>query len=106
MGLDWREGMAVRVNEGTMHVDTLPYTADYKQSRCDDIRDEMKSLLMKVCRKKDLEIPYSPDPIDEYAVPQSNEFDGRALQSTMIDRAPEGRGQPHGRTLRHRMTVS
>lgn len=41
----------------------------------------MKSPFMEVARKKNIEVLYLPDPIDEYAIQQMGDFDGHKLQS-------------------------
>jgi len=61
--MEWRKGMGVEVSKETTRADTLPHTADYNQSRYN-------------------EIPHLRDLADEYAVPQSNEFDGEMRQPT------------------------
>jgi len=73
---DWWNGVVVEVNKET---------TGYRQSHYDEIKNEVKSTVMKVGRKKGLEIRNWTDPVDDCTAHQSNEFDDKELQSITKD---------------------
>ena len=48
----------------------------------ESIADVSSSPFIENLRKKDHEVPYMADPVDEYAVHRPKDFDGKMLKST------------------------
>ena len=49
---------------------------------CGEVKEMEREASLEIFKKKGLEVLYMVDPIDEYAVQQLKEFEGKKLKST------------------------